>query len=100
MSFESCNLNYSSFYGVKLKGTKFINCVIHETDFTTADLSAVSFTNCDLLRCIFVESILEKCDFSTAFNFSIDPELNRMKKAIFSTDGLIGLLHKYQIEVV
>jgi hypothetical protein len=42
---------------------------------------------------------LEKADFRSAFNFSIDPEMNRMKKAKFSRTGVFGLLHKYNIEI-
>ena len=30
---------------------------------------------------------------------SIDPETNRIKKAKFSISGVLGLLHKYDIEI-
>ncbi|HUZ61183.1 MAG TPA: hypothetical protein VMU83_20575 [Hanamia sp.] len=33
---------------------------------------------------------LEKADFRSAFNYSIDPELNEIKKAKFSSDELSG----------
>jgi hypothetical protein len=42
---------------------------------------------------------LEKADFRTAFNYSINPETNRIKKAKFSKEGLNGLLDKYDIEI-
>ena len=42
---------------------------------------------------------LEKADFRTAFNYSIDPENNRMKKAKFSPPEVVGLLNKYDIEI-
>ena len=45
----------------------------------------------------FDNSNLEKVDFTTAFNFSIDPEINRIKKAKFSLAGVLGLLNKYDI---
>jgi len=32
-------------------------------------------------------------------NYSIDPELNKIKKARFSTQGIAGLLDKYDIEI-
>jgi hypothetical protein len=43
---------------------------------------------------------MEKADFRSAFNYSINPEINRIKKAKFSLTGLQGLLGKYDIEIV
>jgi hypothetical protein len=40
---------------------------------------------------------LEKADFSTAKNYTIDAENNKLKKAIFSLPEVIGLLSKYDI---
>ncbi|MCZ4225284.1 hypothetical protein [Pedobacter rhodius] len=57
------------------------------------------FDNCDLLSATFDGTILEKTDFRTAYNYSIDPDNNRIKKARFSKAGLAGLLHKYDIQI-
>jgi uncharacterized protein YjbI with pentapeptide repeats len=97
--FENCTLNHSSFFKVKLKKTIFRNCQLMEVDFTEADLSSASFDNSDLSGAIFENSILEKADFCTAANYTIHPELNKMKKARFSLNGLPGLLAKYDIEI-
>jgi uncharacterized protein YjbI with pentapeptide repeats len=70
-----------------------------ETDFGECDLSEAVFDNCDLARAVFDNTILEKTDFRTAYNFSIDPEHNRVKKAKFSISGLQGLLLKYDIKI-
>ena len=43
--------------------------------------------------------MLEKADFRGAINYSIDPELNQLKGASFSTAGLGGLLGKYGIRI-
>jgi fluoroquinolone resistance protein len=43
--------------------------------------------------------MLEKADFRTSNGYSIDPEMNRIKKAKFSLEGVAGLLDKYDIEV-
>jgi hypothetical protein len=59
----------------------------------------VVFDNCDLLQAIFDLSIIEKADFRTAYNYSINPEKNRIKKAKFSVLGLSGLLEHYDIEI-
>jgi len=38
-------------------------------------------------------------DFRTAFNYSFDPEINKIRKARFSYPGVCGLLQKYNIEI-
>lgn len=97
--FEKCSLDYSTFHKKKINKTIFKDCIIKEVDFSYADLTASSFQNCDLSRTLFQQTILEKVDFRTANNYSIDPELNRIKKAKFSSSGIIGLLDKYQISI-
>lgn len=99
IDFEQCTLNLSSFYKLNLKRTKFRNSSLQEVDFTGSDLSGSSFDNCDLAGAIFENSVLEKTDFRSAFHYSIDPEINRMKKARFSLQGIGGLLEKYGIEI-
>ncbi|MCC6186899.1 MAG: pentapeptide repeat-containing protein, partial [Chitinophagaceae bacterium] len=43
--------------------------------------------------------ILEKTDFRSAYNYSIHPERNRIKKAKFAQAGLAGLLQHYDIVI-
>ncbi len=43
-----------------------------------------TFTNCDLVGAIFENTILEKADFRTAYNYSINPESNRARPADWS----------------
>ena len=97
LSFEDCNLNLALFYQLKLKATKFKNCSLHEVDFTETELTSSTFDNCDFQRAIFGNTILEKSDLRTSYNYSIDPEINRIKKAKFSTTGIAGLLDRYDI---
>ena len=97
--FEDCLMDYCIFYGSKLKKTDFINCSLKEADFTEADLSLSNFSRSDLAGTIFSNTILENVDFRSAVNFSIEPELNKMKKARFSAFQLEGLLYKYQLDV-
>jgi uncharacterized protein YjbI with pentapeptide repeats len=77
-----------------------MNLKLYEADFTECDLSGSVFENCDLMRATFDNSILERTDFRTSFNYSIDPEKNRIRKARFSLTGIPGLLNKYNIEIV
>ncbi len=98
-SFDRCVLDYSSFFKLKLRGTRFSNCKMEEVEFRQADLSQASFKDCNLARAIFEETILDGCDFTSALNYTIDPEKNRMRKAKFSYEGLPGLLTRHGIIV-
>jgi uncharacterized protein YjbI with pentapeptide repeats len=63
------------------------------------DLNSSVFENCDLTRATFENTNIEKADFRTSYNYSIDPEINQIKKAKFSILGVSGLLDKYDIEL-
>ncbi len=96
-SFDACMLNHSSFYGTSIKKSIFSNCQLQETDFTGADLSGALFENCNLFRATFENTNLEKADFTSATDYTIDPALNKIKKARFGVMGLAGLLTRYDI---
>ena len=96
-SFENCQLNHSTFFQMNIKKTIFRNCQLREIDFSESNLSNVIFDNCDLAQAIFINTVLDKADFRTAYNYSIDPESNRLKKAKFSILGISGLLDKYDL---
>lgn len=97
--FDNCLLNLSSFYRLKIKKTRFKNSTLHEVDFTETDLNSAIFENCDMSHATFENTILEKADLRSSYNYSIDPEMNQIKKAKFSLQGVIGLLDKYDIEI-
>ena len=99
LGFRECVVNLSSFYKLKLKSTRFENCKLHEVDFVESDLTSASFVGSDLMGAVFDRTILDKCDFRNSFNYLIDLEKNRAKKAKFSANGLSGLLYKYDIIV-
>lgn len=97
LDFDRCILKLSLFAGLKLKNTRFINCDLQEADFSEADLSGAKFDGSDLLQTIFFHTNLETADFRSAFNYSINPETNRLRKARFSIPGVTGLLDTYGI---
>jgi uncharacterized protein YjbI with pentapeptide repeats len=98
-SFNNCLVNHSSFYKTKIKKTSFKDTQLQEADFTECDLTSAVFDNCDLKNATFDFTILEKTDFRSSYNYSIDGEKNRLKKAKFSLQGISGLLDKYDIEI-
>ncbi len=99
VGFDSCQLNLSSFYQLNLKKASFKNCSLHEVDFTEANLAEASFQNADLLGAMFDRTNLEKADLSSAENYEIDPENNKIKKAKFALPAILGLLRKYDIKI-
>jgi uncharacterized protein YjbI with pentapeptide repeats len=72
---------------------------MQEVDFTDCDLTQSAFDNCDLAKAKFENTNLEKADFRTAYNYALDPEINKVKKAQFSLPGVVGLLSKYDIVI-
>jgi uncharacterized protein YjbI with pentapeptide repeats len=98
--FQDCVLDYSSFANKKMPKTKFNSCSMKEVNFAGATLSNSVLENCNLDNAVFNETQLKEVDFTTAYNYKIDPEFNPMKKAKFSTQGIIGLLDKYDIKIL
>lgn len=99
VTFKTSNLNLASFYQVKAKGTRFSVCSLQKVDFTRAELTNSEFDNCDFKDAIFEETQLEKSDFRGSYNYEIDPEINKIKKAKFSMPEVLGLLKKYNIDI-
>ncbi|MGL2966176.1 pentapeptide repeat-containing protein [Flavobacterium sp. XGLA_31] len=97
--FKDCLLDYAQFYALKLRKMQFINCSMIAVDFMGSDLTEAFFDNCNLRRAVFIDTVANKADFYTSYDYTIDPEKNKLKKAIFSKEGLKGLLEKYQIVV-
>lgn len=97
--FDECSLNNSTFYKTTIKKTFFKNSKLIEVDFEECDLSNSVFTNCDFAGAIFVNTNLEKTDFRTSISYSIDPNINKLKKAKFSLSEVHGLLYKLDIQI-
>ena len=95
--FSQCNLDFSKFYTLKIKGTAFTGCSLVAVDFMGADLTGVWFDNCDLYRAEFAKAVANKADFLTSRNYTIDPEKTKIKKAIFSKEEVKGLLFKHDL---
>lgn len=99
VSFEQCALDYASFAHKKMPKTKFINCSMKETVLVGTNLTQAFFDQCNLENAVFNETQLAEADFTTAINYKIDPQFNPMKKAKFSTSGILGLLSQYDIKI-
>jgi len=99
VSFTDSMLDYTWFINKKLHKTKFSGCSIRDANFSGADLTKAVFVNCDLSGSVFDRTNLQQSDFTSAYNYTMDPEINMLKGAKFSSEGLAGLLHKYNIKI-
>ncbi len=97
--FEKCILNHSSFFRTAIKKTSFKHCSLKEVDFTECILSGSCFDDCDLMRAVFERSAIDFVDFRTAYNYSINLQQNKNKKAKFGLSRIRGLLNTYDIEI-
>jgi len=100
VKFDNCILDYSSFMDKKMLKTPFIQSSLKEVTFTRANLGGSKFDNCNLNETVFRETDLTSVDFSTSYNYIIDPELNDLRKAVFAMNGVAGLLAKYGIKII
>jgi uncharacterized protein YjbI with pentapeptide repeats len=100
VGFDGCILDYSSFMLKKMLKTKFSKCSLKEVTFTQANLAGSIFDDCDLNGAIFNRTDVSSASFVTSYNYDIDPEINLVKKAAFSAQGIHGLLSKYQLKIV
>lgn len=98
-SFDTCQLDHSIFYKMKLGRSSFINSQLKSVDFTEADLKNSKLSNCNLENATFQNTNLELADFTNSTNYSIDPEQNQIKGAKFSLPEVIGLLDKYKLKI-
>ena len=90
--FDECNLQYCNFVGLKLKKTKFFKSNLRDIDFSQADLAESDFRESDLSNARFNETNLIKANFRGAFNYLIDPSINKIRGARFSFPEAQGLL--------
>jgi uncharacterized protein YjbI with pentapeptide repeats len=100
VAFDGCLLDYSSFMGKKMIKTKFNQSSLKEVNFSRTILSESVFNDTDLSGAVFNQTNLSAANLINARNYSIEPELNNIKKAYFSISGIHGLLDKYQIKIV
>ncbi|WP_152285699.1 pentapeptide repeat-containing protein [Flavicella marina] len=99
LSFKKCQLSFAVFFKLDISGTQFQNCDLQEVDFTEANISKSVFDNCNLLKAVFKTTNLEGSDMYSSYNYSLDPTLNKIKKAHFSKEGALGLLTEFDVIV-
>jgi len=100
VQFTDCTLDFASFSYKKMPKTPFMRCSLKEVTFQGTQLQQAVFADCNLQLSLFNETNLSGADFTTAYNFTIDPEYNTLKAAQFSATALHGLLTKYDLTII
>lgn len=97
MGFKSCLIQYGNFTDLNMKNFHFSSCKLLECHFINTILKGSHFENSDLSGTVFHHCDLSKADFSTAFNYAIDPRTNIITKAKFSLSEAMKLLDGFDI---
>lgn len=97
--FENCQLDHSSFVGLTLPQTKWVDCRLTGVDFSKADLRESDFSGSTLAQAQFFNTRLDKADFRTAFDFQLNPRNNSLKKTKIALSGLPGLLTEIGLQI-
>ncbi len=100
INFGQCNLNYSIFIGLDMKGWQLSGCSIKEAIFEEADLTEADCSDSNFLDSRFVRTNLTKANFTNASNYTINANLNTLHKTKFSIPEAISLLHSLDIILV
>ncbi len=99
-SFKNCLIHYCNFSDLSMKNATFTGSRVKECHFTNTVLSGADFSGVDLSGTIFHHSDLCKADFSTATQYVIDPQTNKIKKASFSLPEALGLLQGFGVTII
>jgi len=99
INFYSCNISYSSFFGLNLPDIKIQKCKVHNVDFRESNLSNGDFSHSDLSQSIFIHTKLTEADLSEAVNYNIDITLNDVRGAVFTFPEVVNLLKNFEIKI-
>ena len=100
VNFTDCILDFCSFEKLKMANTSFKKCSMKGVDLVGTQLQNSLFHQTNLEEATFTNTNLKEANLSTAYNFTISPTQNNLKKAIFSENNLSGLLHEFGITIV
>ncbi len=100
LSFDDCDLRYTSFVCTNLRKTLFHGCKAVEANFFECDLIEADFSKSDLSGANFDASDLREANFATAQGLFLRPEKNKVKNARISVEGAISLARGYELHVV
>jgi uncharacterized protein YjbI with pentapeptide repeats len=98
-SFLRSNLSFSVFAGRDLTRCKFKDCKLEEADLERAVCDGLAFDGCQLSGAQWSGASCLKSDFRASQGLTFDPNRVRLKGALFTTEGLRGLVAHHGITV-
>lgn len=99
ISFIGSRLISCNFTEMKLRRTAFTKCELTECFFQESDLSGSDFSDSVFSETLFHNTNLEKCNFSGAQGYSINPVNNNIRKAVFTAPDVLNLLNDFDIKI-
>lgn len=91
LTFEECDLRYTSFVGTNLSQCAFRDCRATEANFLQCNLSRADFRGTQLTGANFEDSDLTQANFSTAEGAFLNPAKNQVKGARISVESAVLL---------
>ncbi|MCE2595298.1 pentapeptide repeat-containing protein [Motilimonas cestriensis] len=100
VSFKSCLVSDSTFFGLSLDELTLKDCKAHRVDFREGSFCRADFSGSDFHGSQFGQTNLTQANFVGAENYHMDITHNRLHKAKFSRYEAICLLSHLDIELV
>lgn len=100
LNIYNSNISMSSFYGLNFIHSDIISCKAHEVDFSQTNLEKVNFKNTDLSGAVFSNTNLCYADLAMAINYSINPEINKIRKMKVSINEAISFLQFLDLDII
>lgn len=97
IGFFDCSVSYSTFICLSLRGINVTRCVAREVDFSKAYLTLDNCTFTDFSKSRFLHTNLTEADFTGATHYSINANLNVLKRTKFSLPEAMSLLSSSDI---
>ena len=99
MTFEGCDLRYTSFVKLRLRATRFVGCIARESNFIEVDLTDADFTDTDLTGSVIRGCTLAKANLADANGVLFDPQHNKVKGARIAIEAAVSLVQSLGIVV-
>ena len=97
VSFVRCVINHSLFIALDMHECEIKVCTAREADFSDADLSRANCAATDFHEARFWHTDLTDADFRGATNYTIDANINTLKRTKFSLPEAMALLYSLDI---
>lgn len=95
VSFEECNLEYTTFVGLALRKVRFDRCVMTEASFVRTDLQSAVFDGCRMAGVRFEDCDLRSASMASASDVLVDPRSNKVKGLRVSEDAAVRLAETF-----